>query len=130
MESGDINDNQITSSSGESQEGRLNNNDYWEVELGADLWIQVSMSQQTLVTGIITQGGPDTTYEDWVRNLQIQYGDTENTLMYISENGQPKVSTHVSNSFLYIHIKPHLSRSSPMLMANCYGYPISHLQLF
>ena len=103
MESGDIEDDQITASSFFSDyagyqpwKGRLNNNGFWSTELDVptDPWIQVDLLQQTLVTGIITQGGLSRHYEDWVTTLQIQYGyKSEDTLMYILENGQPKVRT-------------------------------------
>ena len=97
MQSGDIGNNQITASSFHSSpphqewEGRLNNDNYWATKKSnsTNPWIQVDMLRLTIVTGIITQGrgfGPQ-----WVTSLQIQYGDSEDTLVYILENGNPKV---------------------------------------
>ena len=89
-------DDQITSSSYYRQlyawEGRLNNNDYWATEAGqpTDPWIQVDLLRDMLVTGIITQGSAYS-HQEWVTDLQIQYGNSEDSLMFILENGQPKV---------------------------------------
>ena len=101
MESGDIRNDQITASSHYhgatggryAWEGRLNNDDCWVTATSnpTDPWIQVELLRTTVVTGIITQGRPNCCH--WVTNLQIQYGDSESTLMYIIENGEPKVST-------------------------------------
>ena len=103
-------DDQITASSYYRQknlyawEGRLNNNDYWATKAGqpTDPWIQVDLLRNMLVTGIITQGSTHV-QQEWVTILQIQYGDSENTLMFIMENGQPKVGFvfTFSNMFLY-----------------------------
>ena len=108
MESRAIRDDQITGSSfyetktvsyWQPFEGRLNNIDgrYWGTETKdpEDPWIQVNMSQQTVVKGIITQGGL-TENEQWVTALQIQYGESEDTMDYIYENGKPIVSTFTS----------------------------------
>ena len=111
MESRDIRDGQITASSfytGQgvlyAWKGRLNNNDYWATASSnpTNPWIQVDLLRSTLVTGIITQGSAHA-YEEWVTNLQIQYGDSVDTLRYILENGQPKVGTlHCSNRLLHL----------------------------
>ena len=108
MESRAIEDDQITGSSFDSHttwgkyepwEGRLNNiyNHFWSTETKdpEDPWIQVNMSQQTVVKGIITQGGAGG-YDQWVTELQIQYGESEDTMSYIRENGKPIVSTFTS----------------------------------
>ena len=111
MESRAIKRNQITASSFYSKDGvklrardgRLHNDKYWATAMN-DLthpWIQVNLSRITIVTGIITQGSAyDNTYDymsypydEWVTNLQIQYGDSDDSLMYILEDGQHKVST-------------------------------------
>ena len=99
MESRDIGNDQITASSYLSNhngeflpyKARLNNNECWTTFTDqADSWIQVDLLRLTVVTGIITQGSSPP-WTEWVTSLQIQYGITEDTLMFISENGQPKV---------------------------------------
>ena len=99
MESRDISDSQITASSfynGQgglyAWKGRLNNNDYWATshKQPTDPWIQVDLLRYTVVTGIITQGSADV-YQEWVTDLQIQYGKLQYLLMYVLENDQPKV---------------------------------------
>ena len=95
MESGDINDSQINASSFHiglnPWKGRLNNDHYWATSVNnpPHPWIQVDLLRSTVVTGIITQGGSSL---DWVESLQIQFGDSEDTLMYILEDGKAKVS--------------------------------------
>ena len=99
MESRDVSDSQITASSfynGQgglyAWKGRLNNNDYWATsrKQPTDPWIQVDILRYTVVTGIITQGSAHV-QQEWVTDLQILYGNSEDLLMYILENGQPKV---------------------------------------
>ena len=101
MESGDISNDQITASSFysgqgglEPWKGRLNNDHYWATasENPPEPWIQVDLLQSTMVTGIITQGSASLDYQEWVKELRVQYGDSEDTLVYILEDGQPKVS--------------------------------------
>ena len=105
MQSGDIRDGQITASSSsghhpdfQAWRGRLSveRNGAWVIAHPTDSWIQVDLLRSTVVTGIITQGyGFE--YEDyepeeyWIRSLQIQLGNSEDTLVYILEDGQPKV---------------------------------------
>ena len=91
MESGAIRDDQITASSFfnyfgvnyEPWKGRLNNKDahFWSTKTKdpEDPWIQVNMLQQTVVKGIITQGGLSVN-EQWVTELQIQYGESEDEM--------------------------------------------------
>ena len=95
-----IGNEQITASSfydnHEAFKGRLHNDENWAIELenSTDPWIQLDLLQQTLVTGIITQGSANR--EEWVTELQIQYGDSKDMLFHILENdasGGPKVST-------------------------------------
>ena len=105
MESRDIRNRQITASSfyagnrGEFQawKGRLNNNHYWATASSSprDPWIQVDLLRSTVVTGIITQGGTRDRYQEWVTDLNIQYGHSVDLLMYILGNAQPKVSTFI-----------------------------------
>ena len=93
MESGDINNDQITSSAFltgfQPWKGRLNNHGNWKAPSGYD-WIQIDLLHSTVVTGIITQGSPEGHY-DYYATLHIQYGDSVDTLMFILENGQAKV---------------------------------------
>ena len=93
MESGAINDNQITASTLNLEnppwKGRLNDTGFWRSSHKKGYpWIQVDLMRSTVVTGIITQGG--SSY--WVESLQIQFGDSKDTLMYIFEDGKSKVS--------------------------------------
>ena len=95
MESGNIKDGQITASSFYTGfnpwEGRLNNNHYWatSAKSPSNPWIQVDLLRSTQVTGITSQGSGN---QEWVTAFQVQYGDSEDSLMYIMENGEPKVS--------------------------------------
>ena len=98
MESRAIKNDQITASSSfysqnNAWDARLNNVKYWAAATRhpSDPWIQVDLSCSTIVTGIITQGSADE-YDEWITHLQIQYGDSEDSLVYILENGQEKVS--------------------------------------
>ena len=97
MESGDIRDNQITASSVHvyhmyrAWAGRLYNKFCWIPGYSSDSWIQVDMLRLTIVAGIITQGCGNN--DAWVKNIQIQYRDSTDTLVYILENGEPKVGT-------------------------------------
>ena len=107
METGDVTDGQITASSfysGQgvlnSWKGRLNNDDYWATEDSdpTNPWIQVDLLRDIVVTGIITQGSAHDDYSEWVTWLQIQYGDSENSLKYILENGHSKVGFFFSHN--------------------------------
>ena len=109
MESRIIRDDQITASSYLIREnedytakrGRLNESPYYwstATEHSNDSWIQVDMLQQTIVKGIITQGGITNTPQ-WITELQVQYGKSEDTLIYIHDNGNPRVST-LTHGFL------------------------------
>ena len=104
MENRQIGDSQITSSSiytttfsrtYDAWKGRLNNDMYWSTKLKqpSNPWIQVDLLQQTIITGIITQGGRSILHKDWVTALQIQYGESEDTLENILENGRIKVKS-------------------------------------
>ena len=101
MQSGHISDEQITSSSFfegvniSEANGRLNNFGYWGTNENdqTNPWIQVDLLEETSVTGIITQGGAGGT--EYVETLQIQFGESEDNLAYIVENGVNKVSDFV-----------------------------------
>ncbi|XP_072024689.1 uncharacterized protein [Amphiura filiformis] len=94
-------DEQITASSiyddGEHylppEEGRLNNvENNWatkQADHQSYHWIQVDFQDATTITGIQTQGDG---FEDneWVTELQIQSGDSEDSLTYIMEGNDPK----------------------------------------
>ena len=105
MENGDITNNQITASSFYSEyfpwRGRLNNASCWVASKGypAKPWIQVDLLHLTVVTGIITQGSE--AFNVRATSLQIQYGDSENSLVFILENGIPKV---VFCLFVYLFV--------------------------
>ena len=74
--------------------GRLDNDANWATaeRNTSDPWIQVDLLQPTLVTGIMTQGSA--LYKHiWVTYLQVQYGDSIDSLVYITETNQTKVST-------------------------------------
>ena len=103
MESRIIRDDQLTESSyfidshGDytAKRGRLNESPlYWSTAVSNpdDPWIQVDLLQQTIVIGIITQGAI-TSNPQWITELQVQYGKSVDTLIYIHDNGNPMVST-------------------------------------
>ena len=104
MESREISDDQITASSHytgsgglQAWKGRLNNDGNWAPSARTQMghWIQVDLRRLTVITGIITQGSA-LEHDQWVTYLQIQHGHTENTLIFISENGKPKVSSKLT----------------------------------
>ncbi|XP_072048292.1 uncharacterized protein [Amphiura filiformis] len=92
MESRLIKDEQITASEFcpgyPANAGRLNNNNYWCTSYASpsDSWIQVDFLDTVTITGIRIQGG---TYY-WVTKLQIQYGDTDNSLKFILDGSVHK----------------------------------------
>ena len=106
MESSTIKNRKITASSFyrdsrygvnlKPENARLHNDEYWAAAKGdlTDPWIQVDLMHTTIVTGIITQGSRDyyEYFDEWITHLQIEYGDSEDSLVYILENGQKKVS--------------------------------------
>ena len=107
MESGAIGDDQLTASSYfidhigsyTAKKGRLNESpEYWStaVQNPNDPWIQVDLLKKTIVIGIITQGAI-TNNPQWITELQVQYGKSEGTLIYILDNGNPFVSTLTRN---------------------------------
>ncbi|XP_072024687.1 uncharacterized protein [Amphiura filiformis] len=101
MESGIIKDDQLKASSiydgdGYSlppEKGRLNNARYWATEhkdKSSYHWIQVAFQDLVTVAGVQTQGGGDFGEREWVKKLQIQSGDSENSLTFIMEEDSPK----------------------------------------
>ena len=109
MESELILDEQITASSYYDKltgtyfpyDGRLNNNGgYWataEKTQTVQQWIQIDFSDSTktgsdvIITGIQTQGSGSQSFEVdhncWVESLQIQTGNTTESLEFIYEEG-------------------------------------------
>ena len=89
MEDGSITNDQITASTFFEQfepwDGRLNNPDgEWSTCKGDSTpWIQVKFSSAVNITAIQTQGSSVSTTQ-WVSELQIQTGDTEDSLSYIN----------------------------------------------
>ena len=67
-----------------SQKGRLNRaNGYWSAANESTPWIQVDLSNAVTITAIQTQGAG---YDDaWVTELQVQTGDSEDTLSNITD---------------------------------------------
>ena len=95
MENGEIKDHQITASSFSDNfqpwQGRLNKDTYWaSAGSPTDPWIQVTISHQTIVTGIISQGSGEDT--QWVKYLHIEFGSSRNQSEYIMEKNNKKVS--------------------------------------
>ena len=107
MENGSITNDQITASSSyngsEPWDGRLNNpNGEWSTDNGDSTqpWIQVKFSSAVNITAIQTQGSSDA--NEWVSKLQIQTGDSEESLSYINDRNKESavyVSIPYSNSY-------------------------------
>ena len=112
MENEVIVNDQLTASSfypgKEAWKARLNNVEYWAPATAepTDAWIQVDLLRGTKVTHLITQGSGND-YQKWVKELQVQYGFSPDELMYISEAGEPKVSTTATSfySSFSVHVK-------------------------
>ncbi|XP_072051539.1 EGF-like repeat and discoidin I-like domain-containing protein 3 [Amphiura filiformis] len=94
-----IQDEQITASDYDSgpgnapEEGRLNNRDlFWATSVGnpTDPWIQVDFQENVIITGIQTQGSSSSSWNDWVKRLQVQSGDSEESLTYIADVNGPE----------------------------------------
>ena len=102
MADGSIANEQITASSQrpgfEPWRARLRNIRPWgtAIQYPSSPWIQVHFKDKVFVTGIQTQGYDFTnsglTYKIWVQTLEIQYGDRETDLAYITEGAQAMVS--------------------------------------
>ena len=92
MVDGSITNDQITASSYYADDGpwagRLNNNGQWSAKYeDRTRWIQVKFSSAVTITAIQTQGG---VY--WVKELQIQTGDSEDSLSYVMDEMNETVS--------------------------------------
>ncbi len=99
MENRLIRDQQISASSNyrnyPPEEGRLNNDNYWATATAnpSNPWIQVDLLDiGHVITGIQTQGSGGGAGE-WVEDLRIQTGDSEDSLTFIMnpERNRPKV---------------------------------------
>ena len=98
MIDGSITNGQITASSIYSNrnpyDGRLKGGGHWATAEAepSNPWIQVAFSSTVTIAAIQTQGH-STGREYWVIALQVQAGDSQNTLSYIKDgNGHPIVS--------------------------------------
>ena len=100
MEDGSIADAQITASSytngKQAHLGRLNNqgSNYWSPQIAGyplTCWIQVDFLTNVELYGIQRQGFRDSFYNQYVSTLEIQTGDSEDTLTFIEEGGSKKV---------------------------------------
>ncbi len=96
LESKKIQNRQITASSyydadHRPEEARLNNVECWASgdSEGPAPWLQVDLKETYIITGIQVQGSPGA--NEWVKELQVQTGETEASLAFIQENGSPKV---------------------------------------
>ena len=118
MEDRSIEDSQITASSYYSVLlplpyskppgfARLNNGDYWSTSYSnpSNPWIQVDFIDRVELYGIQTQGyyspgallaiPPRPEITEWVTMLQVQTGDSEDTLTFIKDtNGIPEVAIY------------------------------------
>ena len=98
MESGKINNSQITASSvwiedawAQPWAGRLNNpNGLWHAKQArVDEWLQIDFKQKMIVTQIATQGRPD--YPQWVTSYKISFSQDAVLWNFYKENGEEKV---------------------------------------
>ncbi|XP_072039524.1 LOW QUALITY PROTEIN: uncharacterized protein [Amphiura filiformis] len=104
MQSGHVTDDQITASDYyagfEPEKARLHNpmnNWVSAVADPTDPWIQVDFGHDVAITGLQTQGSATAGhYFEWVEMLQIQYGETNDSLAYIMDGAAAK--TFVANS--------------------------------
>ena len=96
MEDRSITDDQITASSYyddyKPSAGRFNNqNGQWTADYKDETpWIQVKFSYAVTITAIQTQGGHKGGWR--VKELQIQTGDSEDSLSYIIDGKNETVS--------------------------------------
>ena len=104
MEDGSIADAQITGSSyrdgKQAHLGRLNNqgSNYWAPQFSAyplTCWIQVDFLTNVELYGIQRQGFRDSFYNQYVSTLEIQTGDSEDSLTYIQDGANPKVKARI-----------------------------------
>ncbi|XP_072023253.1 uncharacterized protein, partial [Amphiura filiformis] len=97
VESGVVRDGQITSGSEfytdhPPHEARLHRANNWSTKEvnPSDPWIQVDFLDTVTITGLLTQGSAYDKHDEWVTMLQMQYGDTDNSLEFIMEGDVPK----------------------------------------
>ena len=103
MESGTIQDDQITASSDwanlKPKEARLNNDKNWAAASKADPWIRVNLLTTTTVQGLIIQGAAQSS--EWVETLKVAYKQTsDHDREFIEEDGSQKVSTIIEGFYL------------------------------
>ena len=100
MESGKVNNSQITASSvwsGASSlqpwAGRLNNlNRVWHAKRArVGEWLQIDLKQKMVVTKIATQGRPN--YSQWVTSYKISFSQDAFIWDIYKENGEEKVGS-------------------------------------
>ncbi|XP_071806952.1 retinoschisin-like [Asterias amurensis] len=116
MESGEIQDKQITASSinGDNQRyapknGRLNSPVAWAPKDNVEMpWIQVDFDGMVTVTGVITQGSAGSS--NWVTEFSILINDGESWNYILDPNGSVKKfsgnsdrSTQVTTRFEHSH---------------------------
>ena len=100
MESGKINNSQITASSVYNEDdfaqpwaGRLNNpNGVWiakQPRVGE--WLQIDLKQKMVVTKIATNGRPN--YPQWVTSYKISFSQDAVLWDFYKENGEEKVGS-------------------------------------
>ncbi|XP_072046681.1 lactadherin-like [Amphiura filiformis] len=91
LEDRSITDHQITASSFYSSTltpfaGRLNDADYWAARVGeSNPWLQVDFETTVIIMGIQIQGAGR--IEQWVTDIQVEFGTEESALTPIEESG-------------------------------------------
>ncbi len=77
--------------------GRLNHDEYWATSVSnpSDPWIKVDFRKNISVKGIAIQGSGGDNNNDWIKTLEIQYGNSQDALVYIMEAGYPKESIKI-----------------------------------
>ena len=100
MESGKINNSQITASSVWNEDarvqpwaGRLNNpNGFWHAKQArVGEWLQIDLKQKMVVTKIATQGKHDYGYPQYVTSYKISFSQDAVLWNFYKENGEEKV---------------------------------------
>ena len=99
-------------SDNEPWKGRLNNaNGYWASENGDSTpWIQVAFPSAVTILAMEIQGAGNE--RDWVTDLRIQTGDSEEVLLYIMDGTEPAVSLCYHRN-LTAHHRPQMKSFSP-----------------
>lgn len=98
MENGDIIDSNIMASHNGHVKGRLHGQCWFVSITISDPWIQADIGSQTCVSGVATQGDPDSgEYADWVSSFWVSTfrdGPTSPQI-FVKENGQNKVRIYL-----------------------------------